>query len=110
MLLRTDGGLQTVWVVGPQHLADGGKELAAVLCNTDIVFLIYRLQLSMETADDHILETVSLNLRPVLYLVAGDVFRVARHIVRGIGIRSLCTDSSHQLVVFIGNEILGSNL
>ena len=64
----------------------------------------------METADDHILETVGLNLCPVLHFVAGNVFRVAGYIVRGIGIRSLCTDSRHQFVVLVGNEILGSNL
>ena len=61
----------------------------------------------MESADDQILKTVCLNLRPVFNLVAWDVFHIASHIITGIGIGSFGTDSAHQLVVFIRNEISG---
>ena len=64
----------------------------------------------METTDYHILETVALNLRPVLDLVRGDILRITGHIVRGIGVRTFCTDGSHQLVILIGDEVLGSHL
>ena len=64
----------------------------------------------MESTDNHILETVTLDLRPVLNLIAGDILRIACHIVRGIGIRALGTNGSHQLVVLIGDEVLGSEL
>ena len=64
----------------------------------------------METTDDHVLEPVALNLRPVLHLVGGDILGVAGDVVRRVGIRSLGTDGCHQLVVLIGNEVLGCQL
>ena len=56
------------------------------------------------------LETVALDLRPVLDLVGWDILRIAGHIIRGECIRTLRTDSSHQFIVLIGDEVLGSNL
>ena len=64
----------------------------------------------MEATDDHVLETVALNLRPVLHLVRGNVLGVAGDVVRRIGIAALGTNGGHQLVVLVGNEILGSHL
>ena len=64
----------------------------------------------MEPTDDHMLETVTLDLRPVLDLVGGDILGIAGHIIRGKGVRALSPDGSHQLVVLIGDEILGSHL
>ena len=58
MILRTDGGLQSVRVVGPQHLTDGIEEFPLVAAEADVVLLIDSLQFGMETADDHILESV----------------------------------------------------
>ena len=64
----------------------------------------------MESANDHVLEAVALNLCPVFNLVAGNVFGVARHVVAGEGICAFCTDGSHQLVVFVRDEIFCGNL
>ena len=64
----------------------------------------------MEAANHHILETVALDLSPVLNLVAGDILRIAGHIVRGEGVGSFSTDSGHQLVVLVGDEVLGCHL
>ena len=64
----------------------------------------------METTNDHILETVCLNLGPVVYLVGGDILRIAGYIVRSIGIGTLSTDGSHQFVILVGDEVLGSDL
>ena len=110
MLLRTDGGLRAVGMVGPQHLTDGVEQLTLVTGQSDVILFIHSLQLCMEATDNHILETVGLNLRPVLHFVGRDVLRVAGHIVRGIGIRTLRTDGSHQFVILVGNEVLGSLL
>ena len=64
----------------------------------------------METANHHILETVGLNACPVLHLIRRNILRIASHVVRCIGIRTLCTDGRHEFVVFVRNEIFGSNL
>ena len=64
----------------------------------------------METEDDHVLEAVGLYLRPVLDFVRRDILDIARHVVRRKGIGTLCTNGSHQLVVLVGDKILGSNL
>ena len=110
MLLRTDGGLCAIGMVRPEHLRDGVEQLALVLRQTDVILLVHSLQLGVEATDHHVLEPVTLDLGPVLDLVRGDILRITGHIVRGIGIRSLSTDGSHQLVILIGNEILGSHL
>ena len=94
----------------PEHLADGGKELALVAAQSDIILLIDSLQLGVETTYHHVLESVGLDLCPVLNLVRRDILRIAGHVVRRVGVRPFCTDGCHQLVVLIGNEILGCHL
>ena len=94
----------------PEHLADGGKELTLVAAQSDIILLIDSLQLGVEATYHHVLESVGLDLCPVLNLVRRDILRIAGYIVRGIGVRPFCTDGCHQLIVLIGNEILGSHL
>ena len=64
----------------------------------------------MEPTDDHMLETVALDLRPVLDLVGGDILGIAGYIIRGEGVCTLRTDSRHQFVVLIGDKVLGSHL
>ena len=64
----------------------------------------------MEATDNHMLETVALYPRPVLHLVGRNVFRVAGHIVAGIGIGALGTDGGHQLVILIRDIVAGSQL
>ena len=110
MLLRTDGGLRTVGVRGSELLAHGLPHLVAVVCQIQVILLIHGLQFGMESADDHVLETVALDLCPVLNLVGGDIFHITGDIVRGEGVRPLSADGGHQLVVFVGDEILGCEL
>ena len=69
MLLRTDGGLRAIRVIGEEHGCEGREEFALVAAEADVVFLIDGFQFGMETADDHVLETVRLNLGPVLHFV-----------------------------------------
>ena len=110
VLLRTDGGLKSVRMGRPEHLADGGKELTLVAAQSDIILLIDSLQLGVETTYHHVLESVGLDLCPVLNLVRRDILRIAGHVVRRVGVRPFCTDGSHQLVVLIGDEVLGCHL
>ena len=110
VLLRTDRRLKSVWMIRPEHLTNRIKKFALILGQTDIILLIDGLKLRMETTDHHVLETVTLDSGPVLDLIRGDVLRIAGHIVRGVGIRPFGTDGSHQFVILIGNEILGSHL
>ena len=64
----------------------------------------------METTNNHILESVALDLCPVLDFVRGDILSIACHIVRGIRVSTLGTDGCHQLVILIGDEVLRSQL
>ena len=107
VFLRTESGLCTIRMVREQRACDRFKQLASVLCRVHVAFFVYGFQLGVESADYQTLETVCLNLRPVFNLVAWDVFHIASHIITGIGIGSFGTDSPHQLVVFIRNEISG---
>ena len=110
MLLSTDGGLQTIRMIREEQLQKARQHFTHVGCQTDIIFLVHSLELGMETTNHHILETVALNLRPILNLIRGYILGIAGHIIRGISIRTLCTDGSHQLVILIGDEVLGSHL
>ena len=91
---------------------EGGQclliHLTGITGQRHILFLVHCLQLSVEAADDTVLEAVRLNLGPVLHLVAGDIFSVASHIEAGVGIGTVGTDGGHQLVIFIGDGILRS--
>ena len=64
----------------------------------------------MEAADNHILEAVGLNAGPILNLIRRNVLHIASHIVARIGITSLRSDACHELVILVGNVILGSKL
>ena len=110
MFLRADGGLRAVRMVRPEFCAESREEFALVVGKSDVVFLVNSLQLGVESANHHVLETVGLDLCPVFYFVAGDVFGIASHVVAGICVGSFGTDGGHQLVVFVGNEILGGEL
>ena len=69
VFLRADSGLESVRMSRPEHLADGGKELALVAGQTDVILLIDSLKLCMEATDYHVLESVGLDLCPVLNFV-----------------------------------------
>ena len=110
MLLGADGCLRAVGMrwekLGQQSL----ELLVSVVGEADIVLLIDGLQLGVEATNHHVLEAVGLNLGPVLHFVGRNFLDVAGHIVGGEGIRALAADSSHQLVVLVGDEVLGCEL
>ena len=110
MLLRTQRSLQTIGMIREQLTHHGSHLLTEIARQTDVVLLIDSLQLGMETADDHILETVCLNLGPVFYLVRRNVLDIAGNVIRGVGIGTLGTNSRHQLVVFVRDKVFGSQL
>ena len=110
MFLRAQRRLETIGVVGEQLTHHGCHLLAEVTGQTDVVLLVDSLQLGMEATDNHVLKTVCLDLCPVLYLIGRNVLDIACNIVRGVSIGSLSTDGRHQLVVLVGDEVLGSQL
>ena len=110
MLLLTDGGLGTVWMGRGEKLPEGSKLLGVVASHGDVLLLVYSLQLGMETADHHVLESVALYLSPILYLVVRDVLYIAGHIVGSIGVGALASDARHQLVVLVRDVVLGCQL
>ena len=92
MLLRTQRCLQTIGMIGEQLTHHGSHLLTEIARQTDVVLLIDSLQLGMETADDHVLETVCLNLGPVFYLVRRNILDIAGNVIRGVGIGTLGTN------------------
>ena len=110
MFLCANGGLCAIGVVGEELGQQSIVEFVDVAGEVNVIFFIDSLQFGMEPAYHHILEAVGLNLGPVLHFVRRNVFGIAGHIVAGVGIGSFRSDSRHQLVVFVGNEILCSQL
>ena len=110
MLLSTDGGLSAIRMIGEEFGHEGFVLLVHVVGQSDVIFLVDGLQLGVETADDHILETVGLYLCPILNLIGRNVLCVASHIVRSEGIRTFGSDGCHQFVVFVGDEVFGGKL
>ena len=108
VFLRTDGGLCTIRMVREEGAHDCLDNLLAIVSRVHVAFFVHGLEFGMESTDHEVLETVGLNLRPVLNLVARNVFHVASHVVAGIGIGTTGTDSGHELVVFIRDEVSGS--
>ena len=105
MLLRADGGLRAVWVSGEETLAEGGILLAEVAGEVDVIFLVNGLELGVEAADYHVLETVGLYACPRVNLVGRDVFNVACLVVAGVGVAALRAYRRHHLVVFVRDVI-----
>ena len=110
MFLLTDGGLGTVRMGRGEKLPEGSKLLVVVASHRDVLLLVYSLQLGMETADHHVLESVALYLCPVLNLVVRDVLHIAGHVVGSIGVGALASDARHQLVVLVRDVVLGCQL
>ena len=107
MLLRTEGGLLAVRVVGEEKLVYGLPDLAAVLGEGHVLLFIDGLQLCMETADDAVTEALRLDAGPVVYLVGGDVFLVDGLIRRREGIGAVCAYHGHEFVVLVGDGVAG---
>ena len=110
MVLCTYGGLRTIWVSREELCHERLVQLAEVLCYTDVVFLVYSLQLSMEAANHHVLEAVGLYFSPVFYLIAWYVLSIACDVIRSICVSALSSDGSHQFVILVRYEVLGSDL
>ena len=110
MLLLTDGSLCAVRMGRGEKLPESSKLLGVVASHRDVLLLVYSLQLGMETADYHVLESVALYLSPILYLVVRDVLYIAGHIVGSIGVGALASDARHQLVVLVRDVVLGCQL
>ena len=69
MLLCADNLLKSVWVILVKngiHCIDG---ILGIIIQVHVVLLINGLKFSVESADNEVAETVSLNLCPVVYLV-----------------------------------------
>ena len=69
MFLSTQDGLCSVRMVWEKHSVHCFESLAEVSCKGHVLLFIYGFQLCVESADHRVHETVSLNSRPVLYLV-----------------------------------------
>ena len=110
VLLRTQRGLKSIRMIREEHLTTCSKEFSGVSGKTDVILLVNSLELCVETTYNHILETISLNLSPVLNLVRRDIFCVASYIIRGVSISTISAYCCHQFVVLIGDEVLGSHL
>ena len=110
VVLRADGGLRAVGVGGEELVEQCVDHLLAVLAEVQVVLLIDGFQLRVESSDDHVLEAVGLDACPVLHLVGGDVLYVAGDVEAGEGVGAVRTDEGHQLVVLVGDVVLGSEL
>ena len=110
MLLRTDCSLSSVGVSGEELVQERVNHLFAVVAQVEIILLINGLKLGVEAADYHILETVGLYASPVLNLVAGDVLYIDRLVKARVSVCAVRTYQSHQLVVLVGDVVLGGEL
>ena len=108
MLLRADGGLRAVGVGGEEHSRQGFEFLRHIACHAHVLLLIDGFELSVEETEHGVLETLRLDLCPVLHLVRWDVLGVACHVVRCKSIRSVGTDHGHHLVILVWDGILRS--
>ena len=107
MFLRSQHRLRSIRVIREQGGHNLLIHLAVVLGQGHILLLIHRFQFGVETANHIMLETVGLYLGPVFHLIGRNILHIHRHIITGIGIRTVCPDSRHQFVVFIRNGQLG---
>ena len=66
VLLRTDGGLHPVGVLGEEAMHERVDDARHVVVHSLVLLFVDGFELGMETTDDHILEAIRLNLAPVL--------------------------------------------
>ena len=110
VFLRTDSCLCTIGMRGIKFLPECNPLLIAVIGKTDIILLIHCFQLSVEAADDHVLEAVGLNLCPCVDLIVGNVLLITGDIVARVSVAALRTDGCHHFIVLVGDVVLGSEL
>ena len=106
MLLRTDGGLSSIRMMWEENGIEGIVHLLEIIRKTHIELLIYCLQFSMETSDDHIAEALRLYHCPWFQGMARDILLIAGDVRTCIGIGSRGPYSCHHLVILVGNGIL----
>ena len=104
MLLCANGGLRAVGMARIQLGVQRIVCLAEVVGKRNILLLIHRLELCVESPYHHILKPVGLYAQPVLHLVCRYVFGVTGHVVAGISVGALRSYRRHELVVFVGYE------
>ena len=107
VLLCSKNCLQTIRVLFEELLRSALNHLSEVVCEGHILLLINGLKLCVETSYYVVFESVCLNLCPVLYLVGRDILHINCHIISGVGIGSLCSNSAHKFVVLVWNGIFG---
>ena len=95
---------------GEEHLADGCKFLAYVLCERHVELLVHGFKLGVESAYHHVVEAVGLYSRPVVHFVRRDVVHIAGHIVACVGVGAGCSDGGHEFVVLVWYEVACGNL
>ena len=108
VFLCTQYGLRAVGMVGEQGGVHGLPDFAAVARQRHVLLLVDGLQLGVEAADHGVLETVGLDLGPVVDLVRRDVLDVYGHVLRREGIGAVGADGRHQFVVLVGDGDLRS--
>ena len=86
MLLRPQSRLLAVRVVLEENGVDGLQALAQILCQAHVLLLVDRLQLSVESANHRMHESVSLDFRPIVYLIRRNVLGVDSHVVGSEGV------------------------
>ena len=69
MFLCSEDSLGAVRMVREEHSVHSLESLAEVACERHVLLLIYGLKFGVESADYRIHEAVSLDARPVFYLV-----------------------------------------
>ena len=103
MLLRSNGRLSAIGVMGEEDAVERIVHLVEVVGEVHVVFLIDGLELGVESSDDHIAEALCLHLGPRFQGMAWDVLLIAGDIGTRIGIGACGAYSCHHLVVFVGN-------
>ena len=110
MFLRAYRRLCAVGMGGEEQPVHRLPHLVVVSGEPHVVLLVHRLQLGVETAYHHVLESVALYSRPVLHLVCRNVLHVAGHVVARVGVAALRAYSRHQFVILVRNVVPGSEL
>ncbi len=110
MVLRSDGRLCAIGMVGEELGAQRIPFLIVVAGQSDVVLLIDSLQLGVESADNHVLEAVTLYLSPCVNLIGRDVLHITGDIIGSVSVATLRANGRHELVILIGDVILGCEL
>ena len=103
VFLSAEHGLSAVRMSGENCTEHSLRQFAVVLSERHVLFLIDGFKLGVESADDGVLESVSLNAGPVVKLVRGDILDIACHVLTGVSVGACRTDGVHELVVFVGD-------